>query len=524
MAEQDNSPARFPIWIVGVIIGVVIGAAIIFGLNQSGGDNVVGEPTASASPSNNFSSAQSDLETETTSTAIASLPDGGASYEDWDKRIADAPVDEYGDLMNEAVTIQDPATRKAVVERLLLTWLDTDQSGFLNFLDDAEFSQTEGSELWPALVPAAAAVLPSVSESAAGSADLDEIIQWMVEYYSEMDPAAAAEWTNNWLLEDTRDYALATVAGEMALKSREEAETLLGTINSSDARMEAVMNIGAALAESDSDAALAWARALPNEEERTLAVEEVLWTMSETDPSAAAARLTETESPGELDAVSGSIAEEWAIKDPAKAIGWAEGLPQGAAREEAIQGALAGWAENDPRAAFAHYQSNFGQNLETAEWIFDSWAFNNPNEASAEVMKIANPEMRARAVSGVVSGWLDEGSSVSAVENWVDSLPAGRERDEASYAVVDMLSFDEPEAAWTRAATIQEPDVRTEAIQTAFAGLVDIDPAKAETALRNSNLSPEEIGQLQGILDGGNVIPTTPQTVPVTAPSVPAAP
>lgn len=285
------------------------------------------------------------------------------------------------------------------------------------------------------------------------------------------------------------------------------------------------MNIGATLAQTDSDAALAWARALQNEEERSAAVEEVLWTMSETSPAKAAEKLMESNTPGQLDAVSGSIAEEWAVKDPSKAISWAEGLPQGAAREEAVQGALAGWAENDPRAAFAYYQANFGQNLETAEWIFDSWAFNNPKEASAEVSKITNPEMRARAVAGVVSGWLDEGSSTSAVEQWVDALPVGRERDEASYAVVDMLSFDEPEAAWTRASTIREPDIRNEAIQTAFSGLVDIDPAKAETVLRNSNLSPQEIAQLQALLDGsGSVIPTTPQAVPVVAPSVPAAP
>ncbi len=521
MSEPENTPARFPIWIVGVVVGVAIGAALIFGLSSSDSGAEAPEVATPAATEAQASASES----ATPAAMTTSLPDDGASLADWEGRISAADASGYGALMNEAVAIRDPQVRKQVVEKLLLTWLNTDQNSFLEFLDDAEFSQTEGSELWPALVPAAAEVLPSLSESAAGEADLDEIIQWMVEYYSEMDPAKAAEWTNKWLLDDTRDYALATVAGEMAIKSQADAEVLLGSIKSPDARLEAVMNIGASLAQDDGDSALAWARALTNEEERSAAVEEVLWTMSETDPGKAAAKLMESDQPDQLDAVSGSIAEEWAIQDPNKAVEWAETLPQGAAREEAIQGALAGWAENDPKAAFAYYEKNYGTNLETAEWIFDSWAFNNPKEASVEVMKISNPEMRSRAVAGVVSGWLDEGSSTESVERWVDALPAGRERDQASYAIVDMLSFDEPESAWTRAATIREPDVRSEAIQTAFAGLADVDPAKAQTALRNSNLSPDEIKQLTAVLEGsGPVIPTTPQTIPPAAPSVPAAP
>ncbi len=522
MSDQQNSSARFPIWIIGVVVGVVLGGALIFGLNRAEAP-VATETPANPAPDNADVVTNADPSTPSESSVAGA---DGASAEEWDGRISKASPAEYGELMEGAVRISDPTVRKQVVEKLLLTWLNADQPGFLEFLDDAEFSESEGNEFWPSLIPAAAEVLPSVSEAAAGQPDLDEIVQWMVEYYAEMDPTSAAAWANKWLLDDTRDYALATVAGQMAVQSRTDAEAVLDGIESPDARLEAVMNIGASLADSDSDAALAWARALTNEEERSSAVEEVLWTMSETDPGGAAAQLADAENPGQLDAVSGSIAEEWAIKEPKKAVDWAETLPAGAAREEAIQGALAGWAENDPRAAFDYYQKNYGTNLETAEWIFDSWAFNDPKTAAAEVLKISNPQMRERAVTGVVSGWLDEGTGTGEVERWVDALPPGRERDQASFAIVDMLSFDEPEAAWTRAATIREPDVRSEAIQSAFAGLADIDPAKARTALRSSNLSPEEITQLEGLLEPGtsSILPTGVQTIPPTAPSIPTAP
>ncbi len=523
MSEQENSPTRFPIWIIGVIVGVVLGAALIFGLNRS--DEMVAEETVVA-PTPVQSVGETTSGPSMSGAEVAGREEvSRASAAEWTERIEQAGPDQYAELMEGAVKIGDPTVRKQVVAKLLLTWLDSDQTGFLEFLDDVEFSETEGSEYWPTLIPAAAEVLPSVSEAAAGQPDLDEIVQWIVEYYAEMDPTKAAAWANQWLLDDTKDYALATVAGQMAIENRTDAESVLASIESPDARLEAVMNIGASLAGEDNEAALAWARGLTNEEERSAAVEEVLWTMSETDPSGAAAELANAENPSQLDAVSGSIAEEWAIKEPQQAVDWAEALPAGAAREEAIQGALAGWAENDPRAAFAYYESNFGTNLETAEWIFDSWAFNDPQTASAEVLKISNPAMRERAVSGVVSGWLDEGTSTTAVEGWVDALPPGRERDQASFAIVDMLSFDEPEAAWTRAATIREPDVRSEAIQSAFAGLADVDPAKARAALQTSNLTPEEITQLEGQLDPGrSVVPTVGQPVAPVAPSIPVAP
>ncbi len=522
MSKQQNSTARFPIWIIGVIVGVVLGAALIFGLNRAD-DEVVGAAEAPATSAAN-GGAPGLTSDAGGATAVVGAATNEESAAEWNARLDQAKPDQYAELMKGAVKISDPTVRKQVVEKLLLTWLNVDQPGFLNFLDDAEFSETAGSELWPAIVPAAAEVLPSVSEAAAGQPDLDEIVQWMVEYYAEMDPAQAAAWANKWLLDDTKDYALATVAGQMAIKSQSDAEGVLATIQAPDARLEAVMNIGASLAEEDSDAALEWARALTNEEERSSAVEEVLWTMSETDPSAAAAELADADNPGQLNAVSGSIAEEWAIKEPKKAVDWAESLPAGAGREEAIQGALAGWAENDPKAAFTYYQQNYGTDLETAEWIFDSWAFNDPQTAAAEVLRISNPQMRERAVAGVVSGWLDEGTSTEAVEGWVDALPPGRERDQASFAIVDMLSFDEPEAAWTRAATIREPDVRSEAIQSAFAGLADVDPVKARSVLRTSNLSPEEITQLEGQLEPGSSVIPTGQGLPPAAPSIPVAP
>ncbi len=479
---------------IGLLAGLAIGAVVIFGSKSepkvAPATSAPTQPAASITPIKPVTSgaaAQSGASGDTTSAA------------DWEALIASAPAKQFAKLMKRALTISDATTRQQIVQALVVRWLDTDQESFLDFMDDLEFSESEGREVWPILVPAFAEALPGVSEKAASTPELDEIVQWIVEYYAEIDPAKALAWSKQWLLGDSLEAGMATIAGEMANRSPAEAMKILESIKSPDSRIDAVENIAGVMGAGDPVAALAWARSLPDEAERAAAVEEVLWSMSESNPEEAAKQLAGAKDVSDIEGVSSSIAEEWAMKDHGKALSWAESLPDGAARTQAVQGALAGWAESDPVAAFNYYQANHGSNLETAEWIFESWAFTSPDQAAAQARAITDPKMREQAVTGVVNGWLNEGST-RAVSQWVDALPPGRERDKASHVLVDTLSFDEPRPAWDRALAIHEPDIRGQAIQSAFAGLVDKDPSAARSALDQANLTPAERAALAPLL------------------------
>lgn len=422
------------------------------------------------------------------------------TYEGWKAEIAAAKLDSYPALMDGALRVGDPALKARVVEMLLVTWLNADRETYLQYLDQLEGSADEGKDAWPVLVPAFVKAIPQLGEAAASSPDLEEAVQWMTDYYAQQDAPAALEWTKKWLLGDAQESALATIAGQLSKTSLDQAIAVASGIQSESARADAMANIGAELGRIDPKKALSWAQSLQDPDEKSAAVEEVMWSMSESDPVAAADQIRQLNNAEILENVGGSIAESLADKDPARAVGWAEAIPVGAARDEAMSGALAGWARKDPQAAFQYLQSREAKNPSAAESLFEEWATNSPDAAAKQAAQIADSGLRERALVGAVNGWLNNGDP-QAVEQWVDALPPSRARDAASGAIVDSLSTDEPQSAWDRALTIKDPQVRQEAVLSAFSGLAQSDPNSARGALANQGLTPDERKLLEPVLE-----------------------
>jgi hypothetical protein len=232
--------------------------------------------------------------------------------------------------------------------------------------------------------------------------------------------------------------------------------------------------------------------------------------MSDTDPVGAAAQVKQLNNPELLENIGGAIAESLADKDPKQAVGWAEATPSGAAQEEAITGALAGWAKTDPKAAFAYFQEKHGKNFDAAEGIFEQWAATAPEAAAAQALQVGDPSLKERAVVGVVNGWLSFDDTQSA-EQWVDQMPQGRQRDLASATIVDALSVTDPQPAWDRAQAIQDAQVRQEAMLSAFSGLAQADPASARSILNTARVSADDRKLLQPVLDSIAPVAASPK-------------
>ena len=495
-SEKTGLPAWFLIVGVGGLLGIVAGAAMFFGTAPK-------EPSKAEPPKAAASTSPAHASTNASKTAPAGTP--GAvkqpiSYEDWTSQINSAQTDSYPALMDSAFRVKDAALRSKVVEYLLIKWLNADGESYLAYLDQLEGADDESKDIWPILVPAFVKAVPQLNDKAASSSDLDEAIQWMTDYYAEQNPPAALEWAKKWLLGDAQESALSTIAGQLSKTSIEQAVALANSLKSPNARVDAMSNIGSELGKHDPQKALAWAQTLTDPAEKSAAIEEVMWSMSDSDPAAAAAQVKQINNPELLQNIGGSIAESLADKDPATAIKWAEAIPAGAAQDEALSGALSGWAKTDPKAALAYYQSKHSTNFDAQEGIFEQWATNDPQAAAAQARQIADATSQEHAVIGVVNGWLNE-SDTQDVEQWVDRLPAGHQRDVASAAIVDALSVEDPQPAWDRALTISDPQVRQEAVLSAFSGLAQSDPDAAKTALAAPSLSSADRKLLQPVLN-----------------------
>jgi hypothetical protein len=498
-SNKAGLPAWFLIVAIGGIGGIVAGAILFFGSSPKA------EPAASATTAQTSVATPAPANAAKTS-GVATLPKEFVTYEDWTAGIAAVKPDSYPGLMDRALRMKDPALQARIVEVLLVKWLNASPEAYLQYLDQLESSDDEGKAAWPVLVPAFVKAVPQLGEKAASSPEVEEAVQWMTDYYAEQNPVAALDWAKKWLLGDAQEDAFATIAGQLSRTSLDQAVQLAHSLKSANSRVDAMANIGSELGKQDPQKALAWAQSLTDPAEKNAAVEEVMWSMSDANPTAAAQQITQLNNPELLQNVGGSIAESLADKDPKQAIAWAEAVPAGAAQDEAMTGALSGWAKTDPKAALAYFQQKTPKNYDAAEGIFEQWASKSPEEAATQAKAIADPQLREHAISGAVNGWLS-GDDTTAVEQWVDQLPQSHEKDVASSAVVDALSFTDPQSAWDRASAIGDAQVRQEAMLAAFSALVQTDRDAAKTALNSTNVSEQDRKLLQPVLNSSPKLP-----------------
>lgn len=496
-SDKAGLPAWFLIVAIGGIAGIVLGAVVFFGGGEKSEPAKTSAANATPTPAAAVTAAATPKPAVPAGTPLTTLP---TTLDGWKKEISSANVDSYPALMDGVLRIGDPALRGQVAEQLLITWLNADRETYLSYLDQLEGGADEGKAAWPVLVPAFVKAVPQLGEAAVSSPELEEAVQWMTDYYAEQDARGALEWSKKWLLGEAQEAAFATIAGQLAKTSIPEAEALARSLQTPTSRVDAIANIGSQLGRQDPAKALAWAQGLKDADEKSAAVEEVMWSMAEANPEAAAEQVRQMNDPELLQNVGGTIAESLAAENPQRGVAWAEAVPAGPARDEAIVGALAGWAKQDPKAAYDYFVSKQAANAEAAEGLFEEWAVNDPAAASAQVRQIANAEVREQALTGVVNGWLNSGESES-VEQWIDQLPTGRERDVASATLVDALGATEPQAAWERAVTITDAQVRQDALLSAFSSLVQVDLSNARAVLNGPGISAEDKKLLQPVFD-----------------------
>jgi hypothetical protein len=472
---------------------------------------------------------------------------------EWKTRIERTGSKGFATLMRQVMGIQDHSLRSEVATLLVAKWVSEDLTGFIAFVDATEVDDDGGgaaSALWEVLAPALANALPTLSDETASRSALGEVVRRLIEYAAQKDPVQAFAWAKDWLLDDARESALATIAGEMIKLSPRQALEVLGEIHAPVRRVDAISAIAAVYGTSHPVEATAWAKALPVAVERPYAMNAVLAARSEVEPEASAKEfadfrqtmqtayaaereaeiarmgmkdipkasgepltaeeamdfevLPSKEDPqaGLLSEAAVAIATNWAAADPAQAMEWSESLPDGSLKNDVMQSALTGWATRQPQAAYEYYMKNLSTQPDVAVPIFEAWAESEPAHAAEHAALVVNPGLREKAVSGVVSGWLSSASDSAELTAWVDKLPRQQERDLANSQIAEATSYDDPDTAWQRATSIQDRRTRKEALKSAFASMVESDPNSARIALAGAaNLTADETKRLTRMLN-----------------------
>ena len=467
------------------------------------------------------------------------------TLEQWNERISETDISAFRSLMDAAMQIEDPELRNTVIVAITDRWLKEDPSNFNKYLAALEVHGDEAKLSY--LVLAMQESLTKLDPQQASSDEVLIAVQRLIAYLAEHDPDLALAWAKKWLLDDTLESALASVARGYARTDIAKALAVIDTITSPLRRGQALATVGGIWALTDPAAALKWSMALPNLAERALTLNQVLLATAKMDLDAAAQQLKQQaevinanyqtyrdqemakngvsgideandperykeameaglilppSSPDvELMADAGhTIGTKMGNGDGEKAVSWAESLENEFLKAKAVTGALEGWAKTDAEAALSYLNENYPDDTEMLKSIYASWASIDQTGAADGVKLISDPAKRALALEAVVTSWTAKGNTAEAVA-YLNQLPASEVSDGTKTVLVNAMSQSTPQEAWQLAQTINDPRAQFRALKNAFSNLVIQSPAQASALLASSSLSNDASGRLQDMLD-----------------------
>jgi hypothetical protein len=174
------------------------------------------------------------------------------------------------------------------------------------------------------------------SESPVNSQNLDENRKWARSY-----PADAAAWLASAPDTEQRvavaEIACSELAQTNVVAAVKLAENCLGE-GTNDSAQYLLDNMAQQWASQDMQAASAWALAKPAGEQRDRLLQRIAMAESADNPAEAGRLISEQMSPGPTQNEAAiSVIYQWAQKDAAAAMAWAESFPAGDLRDRAIK-------------------------------------------------------------------------------------------------------------------------------------------------------------------------------------------
>lgn len=346
-----------------------------------------------------------------------------------------------------------------------------------------------------------------------------QLLSGVAQNWMRHDSEGAIAWIRTMDDSATRQDCLSNMAYQAVWNGVESLKGVMDLLPKGQARRTTLENISGSLGWSDPDAALAWAKTLP-QEDRDLVIGRLSGSAAESDPVAAAAMAGALPPSAESVGALSNIASIWAGKDPEAALAWAATLESDKARQDATSAALTQWADRDPeKAAGATGQITDANARRTArDRIAAVWAQKSPAEAEKWAAALP-PEDRFSALSGVfnataaddprkaaaslaalmpeaagidaaaaslttsastvATAWVSQDPTAAA--NWAVTLPEGKARDAAMAAVADQWAGTDTLAASTWINNLPAGRSRDEAAAKLIEKITPTDPAAAFT-------------------------------------------
>ena len=370
--------------------------------------------------------------------------------------------------------------------------------------------------------------------------DLDWVIKDIGAAWAKSDPEAAFAWANQQTNTKVKDLILGGVITSMASKDIKGAFAYIQSLSPGASEEKTIPEAFKMAAYNDFQGALAVMQSLPKGRTKDLATKGIILHLSisgdgDRDAQAAWDMVSAIDDTGirtELQlkcpsSQNADILTRWAVKHPDAAIQWMLSLPAGKSKDLALGRICRGMYYDNPQAAWYLASVIGDEGIRNQAKGFVAWEWYKKDRAAARQWMLSLPAGPARDVAlmslrdgltmdrridfqnlmdlylrisdtRVRTELLDSDSFLwcyqdrASATQWMQSLPAGPNKDSVAKGMSRALAANDPQAAFDIAAGIGDFKLRTTALKNVVEQWSKKDPAAATQWIKNSAL-PQEV-------------------------------
>ena len=370
--------------------------------------------------------------------------------------------------------------------------------------------------------------------------DLDWVIKDIGAAWAKSDPEAAFAWANQQTNTKVKDLILGGVITSMASKDIKGALAYIQSLSPGASQDGTIPEAFKMAAYHDFQGAFAVMQSLPKGRTKDLATKGISLYLSiagdgDRDAQAAWDLVSAIDDTGirtELQlkcpsSQNADILTRWAVKHPDAAIQWMLSLPAGKSKDLALSRICQGMYYDNPQAAWYLASVIGDEGIRFQAKRFVAWEWYKKDRAAARQWMLSLPEGPARDVAlmslrdgltmdrridfqnlmdlylrisdtRVRTELLDSDSFLwcyqdrASATQWMQSLPAGPNKDSVAKGMSRALAANDPQAAFDIAAGIGDFKLRTTALKKVVEQWSQKDPAAATQWINRSSL-PEEV-------------------------------
>ncbi len=272
------------------------------------------------------------------------------------------------------------------------------------------------------------------------------------------------------------------------------AVALLAKLGDPSLRTAAIGQIATGWAQLDPEAAAQWAVNLPATDSaaRASALNTIVagWTVN--DPASAVAFMEKSGDPAMLLPSAPGIADALSKIDTQGALNFVQKLPDGVAKDQALNNILVNIAPQDFSTAW-----NFAANLPEGTSrdaamisLISAQANQDPTQAADLIYELSGDIAQQNAARALAKSWVAQ--DPQAATEWMQTLPMDPIRNGAVAELIIAQVDKNPAATFQWANTITTDTNRTNAIQYVVANWAKTDLAAALNALQSANITDEQ--------------------------------